>query len=129
MREIDHLLTLSTDGIKTYSSEVTALGERFREWLNTPVGSIWGNPGWGNILPEFKHEPTGKNHIQVAMENRLLAKLRSDLSEMNIRSVSIFEREIDLLVIKIGIKQGVISAVISGKTGFMSADINTELAA
>lgn len=125
MREIDHLMTLYTGGMKTYGSEIEALGERFREWLNTPVGSIWGNPAWGNILPVFKHEPTTKSHIQVAMENRLLSKLRSDLPEMNIRNVVIQEGDVDLLIIKIGIPQGAITAVASGKNGYTAVDIST----
>lgn len=128
MREIDHLMTLYTGGMKTYGSDVEALGERFREWLNTPVGSIWGNPGWGNILPEFKHAPTNQSHIQVAMENRLLTKLRSDLPEMNIRNVRITEEEIDLLKISLGVSQGTISAVISGKAGYSAGEVLTNAA-
>ena len=111
MQEVDHLMTVTTAGVKTYSRAVEALAERFREWLNTPVGSVWGNPGWGNILPQFKHEPTGMSHVQIAIENRLLSKLKTDLPELGISSISVSEEAFDYLRIVIDIPEGSLSAV------------------
>lgn len=111
MQEVDHLMTVTTAGVKTYSHAVEALAERFREWLNTPVGSIWGNPGWGNILPEFKHEPTNMSHVQVAIENRLLSKLRTDLPELNISSITVSEESFDYIRIVINIPEASLTSV------------------
>lgn len=116
MQEIDHLMKLNTSGIKTYKSAVEALAERFREWLNTPVGSVWGNPGWGNILGEFQHEPTSLSHVQVAMENKLMAKLKVDLPEISIQSITVKEIEFDYVQIAIDIPQGSLVIVTSTDT-------------
>ena len=116
MQEIDHLMTLNTSGVKTYKSAVEALAERFREWLNTPVGSIWGNPGWGNILGEFQHEPTSLSHVQVAIENRLLAKLKVDLPEVSIKSITVSEIEFDYIQVVISIPEGSLLVVTSTDT-------------
>ncbi|CAB5618481.1 MULTISPECIES: hypothetical protein [Enterobacteriaceae] len=108
--EIDPLLTLELSGVKTYASQEEAWAARLYEWLNTPVGQVYGNPSWGNILPEFKHEPTNQTHIQIAIEARLLVKLTVDLPDVPIRGISVREgSDMDMLTIAIQIQNIVIT--------------------
>lgn len=108
--EIDPLLALELSGVKTYSSQEEAWAARLYEWLNTPVGEVYGNPSWGNILPEFKHEPTNQTHIQIAIESRLLVKLNVDIPDVPVRGISVREgSEMDMLKIAIQIHSTVIT--------------------
>ncbi|EAV1590961.1 hypothetical protein HCK74_004429 [Salmonella enterica] len=108
--EIDPLLTLELSGVKTYASQEEVWWARLYEWLNTPVGQVYGNPSWGNILPEFKHEPTNQSHIQIAIEARLFSKLRIDLPDVPASGLMVREgSEIDKLVIAIQIHDTVIT--------------------
>jgi len=125
MQEIDHLMTITTSGVKTYKSAVEALAERFREWLNTPVGSVWGNPGWGNILDEFRHEPTDLSHVQVAIENRLLAKLKIDLPEIGVQSITATEIEMDYIQVVINIPEGTLTVVTSTDSDANNSTVTT----
>lgn len=103
--EIDALLTLDLSGVKTYNTEEEVYAARLYEWLNTYEGDIYGNPGWGNILPKFKHEPTNQSHVQVAIESRLLSKLQDDLPEVPISGILVEEGDdLDYLKITIQIK-------------------------
>ncbi|WP_147200788.1 hypothetical protein [Pantoea sp. CCBC3-3-1] len=109
MKEIDYLMTLGTNGLKEYSSELESKGAMLREWLDTPVGSIYGLPGWGNILGQFKHEPTEQAHVQVSIESRLLQKLSEDLPELKITGIDYSEREIDFAQLTIKLPEGTIN--------------------
>lgn len=108
--EIDPLLALELSGVKTYSSQEEAWAARLYEWLNTPVGEVYGNPSWGNILPEFKHEPTNLPYIQIEIELRLMDKLVIDLPDVPVRGLSVKEGEaMDMLKIAIQIHSTVIT--------------------
>lgn len=108
--EIDPLLALELSGVKTYSSQEEAWAARLYEWFNTLQGEVYGDPSWGNILPQFKHEPTNLSHIQVAIEARLLAKLAVDLPDVPVRGLSVKEGEaMDMLKIAIQIQSTVIT--------------------
>src|SRR5699024_12074142 len=88
--EIDPLLTLELSGVKTYESQEEAWGARLYEWLNTYQGEVYGDPSWGNVLPQFKHEPTNLSHVQIAVEAMLLQKLTDRKStRLNSSHVSI----------------------------------------
>ncbi|HBU7546936.1 TPA: hypothetical protein MC769_003245 [Klebsiella aerogenes] len=114
--EIDPLLTLELSGVKTYNNQQEAWAARLYEWFNTFQGDIYGDPAWGNILPQFKHEPTNQSHIQVAIEARLLAKLAEDLPDMPISGVAVREgSEIDKLRVSIQIQDIVITEEVRTK--------------
>lgn len=108
--EIDPLLTLELSGVKTYDTQGEAWAARLDEWFNTIQGEVYGDPAWGNILPQFKHEPTNLTYIQVEIELRLLAKLAIDLPDVPISGLSVREgSEIDLLRVSIQIQDIVIT--------------------
>lgn len=106
--EIDYLMGLTSTGLKTYSTELDAKAAMLQEWIDTPVGSVYGMPGWGNILSEFKHDPIGSSHVQVALESRLLRKLSEDLPALNIKGILFTGQDFDLGVIEIRIPEGTI---------------------
>ncbi|HHA1396849.1 hypothetical protein [Enterobacter soli] len=118
MKEIDHLMTLGTNGLKQYSGQLESKAAMLREWLDTPVGSVYGNPGWGNILSQFKHEPTNLAHVQAAMESRLLTKLSEDLPDLKVNGIGYTEREFDWAQLTIKLPEGTINETIptSGAT-------------
>jgi hypothetical protein len=108
--EIDPLLALELSGVKTYGSQDEAWAARLYEWFNTFQGDIYGDPAWGNILPQFKHEPTNLSHVQIAIEARLLAKLVVDLPDVPISGLSVREGDaMDKLVVTIQIQGAVIT--------------------
>lgn len=107
--EIDYLMTLKSTGLMTYDDTLSAKSAMLREWLDTPVGTIYGLPAWGNIISEFKHDPTESIHVQVAFESRLLQKLAEDLPSLAIKGISFSELEFDLGQIAIQIPEGTIS--------------------
>lgn len=109
MKEIDYLMTLGTNGLKEYSGELEAKAAMLREWLDTPVGSIYGQPAWGSILAQFKHEPTNQQHVQVSIESRLLQKLAEDLPDLKITGIGYSEREIDWAQLTIKLPEGTIN--------------------
>ncbi|QED79219.1 hypothetical protein FTV91_26625 (plasmid) [Escherichia coli] len=103
--EIDPLLTLELSGVKTYESREEAWGARLYEWLNTYQGEVYGDPSWGNVLPQFKHEPTNLSHVQIAVEAMLLQKLTVDLPDIPISGLSVAEGDaFDKLKISIRIR-------------------------
>ncbi|EFL7402742.1 hypothetical protein VT15_004435 [Escherichia coli] len=103
--EIDPLLTLELSGVKTYESQEEAWGARLYEWLNTYQGEVYGDPSWGNVLPQFKHEPTNLSHVQIAVEAMLLQKLTVDLPDIPISGLSVDEGDaFDKLKISIRIR-------------------------
>lgn len=80
--EIDAFLDVDENGIVLAEGESDAWIARLEEWLRTPLGSVYGLPSWGNNMAEFKHEPIGSTtnqFIEVAIEARLMTKLRTDL--------------------------------------------------
>lgn len=109
MKEIDYLMTLGTNGLKEYSGELESKAAMLREWLDTPVGSIYGMPSWGNILAQFKHDPTNQVHVQVTIESRLLQKLSQDLPDLKITGIGYSEREIDWAQLTVKLPEGTIN--------------------
>ena len=110
IHEIDPFLALELSGVKTYSTQEEAWAARLYEWLNTTQGEVYGDPAWGNILPQFKHEPTNYSHVQIAIEARLLTKLAQDLPDVPINGLEVREGdEIDKLKISVKIMDTVIT--------------------
>lgn len=105
VHEIDALLTLDLSGVKTYGTEEDVYAARLYEWLNTFQGDIYGDPAWGNILPQFKHEPTQYTYVQVAIEARLLTKVKEDLPDVPVSGITVSEGDdIDYLKVSIRVK-------------------------
>lgn len=85
-REVDYLMGLSESGVMTYSS-VDADINNVVEWLDTPEGSIYGMPEWGNPLAKFKHEPTHSEITAMNIEFAIIEKLPRDLPNIVIESI------------------------------------------
>lgn len=82
MNEIDSLLRVDTGGVIVYEGDAATRYARLDEWFNTPEGSVYGMPGWGNPLGSYKHEPTGGQYLAMLLESKLIDKLRIDLPEI-----------------------------------------------
>lgn len=87
MNEIDSLLEVDSAGIITYEGDAAAKYARLQEWFNTPEGSVYGMPGWGNPIVSYKHEPTGWDYLALHLEGKLIEKLRIDLPEVGVMSI------------------------------------------
>lgn len=86
MNEIDALMRTDAGGVVIYEGNAASQVAQFDEWLRTPVGSIWGWPGWGNNLSDFKHEPSG-NSTEIAVEAALMTKIRQDLPSLGLQAI------------------------------------------
>ncbi|HAV1601598.1 TPA: hypothetical protein JG832_002489 [Enterobacter hormaechei subsp. xiangfangensis] len=86
MNEIDSLMRTDAGGVIVYEGDDASQVAEFDEWLRTPVGAVWGLPGWGNNLADFKHEPSG-NSTEIAIEAALMTKLRQDLPNIKLRGI------------------------------------------
>lgn len=114
LREIDPFLRVNESGVIIREGEEDAWMTRLEEWLKTPVGAVWGLPHWGNPIAEFKHEPIGEDstHIDVAIENRLAKKLRSDLPGLNLQAIRCEALSEDQVLVSFYAKKGSISTVL-----------------
>jgi hypothetical protein len=86
MNEIDALMRTDAGGVIIYEGDAASQVAEFDEWLRTPVGSVWGLPGWGNNLADFKHEPSG-NSTEIAVETALMTKLAQDLPSLKLLAI------------------------------------------
>lgn len=82
MDEIDFLMRVTSGGVTTYE-DADALIAQLDEWLNTPRGSIYGRPDWGNLFIRYKHQPTDDS-TAVIIENEILPVLKRDLPALRI---------------------------------------------
>jgi phage baseplate assembly protein W len=112
-REIDYLMGFSESGVITHS-DANAQVNNVLEWLNTPRGSIYGRPDWGNELAQFKHEPSESTATAMSIEFNIISTLTRDLP--NIILTSIYcepsQEEPDLYVVRLGIPSGQIEQTI-----------------
>lgn len=83
--EIDFLLELGPSGVVVVDGDDASL-EQLREWLNTPEGSVFGRPGWGHPLEQYRHEPPSTSTAR-AIENSILIKLVVDLPDQVISRI------------------------------------------
>ena len=63
-------------------------------------------PAWGHTLYKLKHEPLGFN-LNILAELLILEKLPKDIRNLNLRSVAVDFREIDLMFIRVEFSIGV----------------------
>lgn len=113
-KEIDYLMGMSESGVITYS-DADADVNNVLEWLDTPKGSIYGRPEWGNEFVKFKHEPTNSEVTAMNIEFNVIQTITRDLP--NIVLVSIFcepSTEFpDLYAIRLGLPRGVAEKTIN----------------
>lgn len=105
---------LSESGVVTHSG-VDADVNNVLEWLDTPQGSVYGKPEWGNPLAKFKHEPTHSDITAMNIEFAIVEKLPIDLPHIVL--VSIFcepsPTEIDLYHVRLGLPSGTFEKTLS----------------
>lgn len=110
--EIDCLLRVDQSGIVQKEGESPSWMARLEEWLRTPQGSVYGLPGWGNIMQDFKHEPIGSetsHMVEVAIENALISKLRKDLPGIGLQAIRCEAADVDMWKITIVTSNGTLA--------------------
>lgn len=111
--EIDYLMESNESGVIVWQDANSQLN-RIREWLDTPMGTVYGWPDWGNELAQFKHEPTKSDYTAVNIEFAVLTGIARDLPGIVVQQIRCDEAEdeIDEYVITIGTQYGIVSQVI-----------------
>lgn len=110
--EIDCLMRVDQSGIQVKEGDANSWLARLEEWLRTPQGSIYGLPGWGNNMQDYKHEPIGSatSHMtEVAIENGLITKLRQDLPGIGLEAIRCEPIGIDMWQITFVTSNGTLS--------------------
>lgn len=111
MTELDFLMTLDSGGV-VEKEDGAAYVEVVREWLSTPISTVWGDPSWGNNLNQYKHQPQSTT-TESAIENSILLKLPTDCPSIKIGAILCESIEKDLYQISIFTRYGVISERVS----------------
>lgn len=103
-REVDYLMGLNESGVVTYDDN-QANFNNLSEWLDTPIGTIYGKPEWGNELGDFKHEPTGDTTVAIAIEFSVIRGVMRDLPEIIIDSIYCepSKTDADLYMVRVGL--------------------------
>lgn len=99
LEEYSFLIELDQSGV-TQIPDAAAIGERIREWIATPEGSVSDLPGWGNQLARLKFEPTGIDR-NVLAEMLITEKLPIDVKDMVLRGVLVEFKDIDIMYLYI----------------------------
>lgn len=95
MVEIDYLMNINAGGVIVHSDDDSKLNNLI-EWLETPQGSVWGRPSWGNELEQFKHEPTQSSATTVNIEFSILNGVERDLPSLQITRILCKEDKNDI---------------------------------
>ncbi|HBN6266224.1 TPA: hypothetical protein L3N15_004206 [Vibrio parahaemolyticus] len=101
MTEIDYLLTIDADGIVTYDDEDAVMAQ-VAEWADTPVGTLWGMPLWGNPIQKYKHLPVDNDTAGI-IESSLAMKLVSDLPNISLKGIRVSPVSVDAYQIQIAV--------------------------
>lgn len=103
-REVSYLMDLNESGVITYDNRHADLNN-LAEWLDTPRGSIYGVPEWGNELANFKHEPTGSMAVAIAIEFSVIKGVMRDLPNIVIDSIYCepSKENMDLYLVRVGL--------------------------
>ncbi|WP_270820497.1 hypothetical protein [Aeromonas sp. Y311-2] len=115
MTEIDYLMQLDESGVQLREQE-DAMINNVAEWMDTPIGSVYGRPGWGNRFISFKHEPPGED-LEVAIENMIVTDLPRDVRGVVVRGIrcEYNQREIDICSVTIVTNFGTLSTQLNTK--------------
>lgn len=76
------------NGALNVSEGSQAVLESIRWWLSAPMGSVWGNPAFGNKLIMFKHDPIG-SQLEIAIEAHIFNKMTKDLPLIKIEAIRV----------------------------------------
>jgi phage baseplate assembly protein W len=106
-KEIDYLMGFSESGVVTHS-DASADINNVLEWFDTPIGSVYGRPNWGNELAQFKHEPANSSVTAMNIEFSVVGTITRDLPHIVLSSIFCepSNDEPDLYVIRLGIPSG-----------------------
>lgn len=85
MNEVDFLMRVESGGIATHEGLEGYIAQ-LDEWLNTPRGTVYGNPTWGNRFFRYKHQPTDES-MGVIIENEIIFDLRRDLPDVPLAGI------------------------------------------
>lgn len=111
LQTIDYLLSLNDQGVIAHSGSDVVL-DALTEWLDTPRGSVFGNPSWGNELSKFKHEVMNDD-LAVSVENAIARGMLRDLANLSaVSSVSVSISEFDRYQVAITTPYGSISRLL-----------------
>lgn len=88
------------NGALAVSEGQSAVLESIYWWLQTPIGSVWGNPAFGNKLAMFKHDPIG-NQLEVAIEAHIFDKMSKDLPLVKIEAIRVIALKTNEYLLKI----------------------------
>lgn len=91
--EIYYKLSATIDGVVTHSGSEAKLA-RIAEWLDTPVGAVWGAPHWGNDLSQYRHMPMSGD-TAAAIENHIVTKLPLDIADVSMSSIKVTPVTVD----------------------------------
>lgn len=103
--EIDHLLDIKDGQLATY--DIDEVREKINWWIDTPQGSVWGDPQKGNKLVMFKHDPIS-TATEIAIEAHILEKLPADIPLVQIKGIRVTEEKSQEATIYIDTPQGLV---------------------
>lgn len=113
--EIDYLMALDESGVVVLEDDDAAINN-VREWMDTPVGSIYGLPAWGNRFAAFKHQPPTEA-VEIAIENMVVTELPRDVRGIIVRGVrcssSTEDGQVDVYLIQIDTNLGFVAHTLS----------------
>lgn len=102
MIEAERMLKSAPESDVARFTDGDAMGERIREWLDTPEGTMAHHPSWGHNLTPFKHDPLSKNgNLDVLIEMAIAVKLPLDIEDIVLKGVNVVVMDIDLCRIEI----------------------------
>jgi len=110
-KTVDYLMTLNDQGVLVHTDS-DVIKNDLTVWLDTPRGSVFGNPSWGNELSKFKHEVMNED-LAVSVENSLARGLVRDLPLISaLSSISVAPNNFDQYQIVITTPYGIISRLL-----------------
>ena len=98
MTEIDYLLQLDSAGIVVYEDSSAALCQ-IKEWADTTIGTVWGDPKWGCPLDKYRHLPVSDDAAGI-IESALAMKITEDLPDLSIGAILVTPIDVDTYQIK-----------------------------
>lgn len=115
--EIDYLMRLNESGVIVHEGE-DAAANNVTEWMDTPVGHVYGNPRWGNRFASFRHAPPSEA-VEIGLENMIVTDLPRDVAGVVVRGVrcSASGTEIDIYNVQIDTNIGFISHTLTTEGG------------
>ncbi|WP_429169405.1 hypothetical protein [Aeromonas hydrophila] len=110
--EIDYLLAMDESGVIIHENDAAVLNN-VAEWMDTPVGHVYGNPAWGNRFAAFRHEPPSEA-VEIGIENMVVTDMPRDVVGVVVRGVrcSSSPDKIDMYHVQIDTNLGFVSKAI-----------------